>query len=70
MPQRGPLPKPANVVRNLERLVAIVFELPLASTIASFAALRLEMILRFAKFDAGALEKCRIISLGKSRMAI
>ena len=39
----------------LNRLIAIVFSCPLASTTRVLGALRFEMISRFAKCDAGAL---------------
>ena len=55
MPQRGPLPSQRMSFAILNRLTAIVFSWPLASTNASFAALRFEMIFRFAKRNSGAL---------------
>ena len=70
MPQRGPLPSQRMSLAILKSETAIVLSWPLAWTSPSFAALRFEMIARFAPGDAGLILEMPHDDAGKIRMAI
>ena len=55
MPQRGPLPEPANVIRDLEEADRDGFQVAACFYHRVFRALRFKVILGFAELDSGPL---------------